>query len=233
MYPGVHAAEKPDHPAVIMGRTGETQTYAELDERSSRLASFWASSGLQKGDHIALFMENQIRFMEVVWSALRSGLYVTAINSYLSAPEVAYIVDDCMAKAVVTSAARHAVASEVQALGETPAVDTWLLAGAEGAAPGFDDYEAAIAAADRFDPELETMGSTMLYSSGSTGRPKGILRALPGTHPSQPDARALGLVANYDYGPDMVYLSPAPMYHAAPLAFVTGAQRHGGTVVMM
>ena len=97
MYPGTYAATAPDRPAVIMGRSGEIVTYRELDERSIRLARLFRDAGLQRGDHVALFMENQPRFLEVVWAALRSGLYITTINSYLTVPEVAYIVNDCEA----------------------------------------------------------------------------------------------------------------------------------------
>lgn len=92
MYPGAHAATRPDHPAVIMGRSGEVVTYRQLDERSNQLARLWRERGLVTGDHVAIFSENQPRFFEVMWAALRSGLYVTTINSCLSAEEVGYIL---------------------------------------------------------------------------------------------------------------------------------------------
>src|SRR3954451_3307460 len=113
MYPGTYAASAPDRPAVIMAGSGEVVTYRELDERSNRLAHLLRAAGLQRGDHIALFMENQARFMEVLWAALRSGLYVTAINSHLTAPEVGYIVQDCEARALITSLAKSEVAGEL------------------------------------------------------------------------------------------------------------------------
>ena len=103
MYPGAHAATRPDHPAVIMGRSGEVVTYRQLDERSNQLARLWRERGLVTGDHVAIFSENQPRLFEVMWAALRSGLYVTTINSYLSAEEVGYILQDSGARSLVTT----------------------------------------------------------------------------------------------------------------------------------
>ena len=145
MYPGTYAATAPDRPAVIMGRTGEVVTYRELDERSLRLAHVLRDAGLRRGDHLALFMENQSRFLEVVWAALRSGLYVTTINSYLTVPEVAYIVNDCEATALVTSTAKSEIATALMGEHDIPAVHTRLMVG--GALGGYDDYDTALAAA--------------------------------------------------------------------------------------
>ncbi|HZU73434.1 MAG TPA: AMP-binding protein [Acidimicrobiales bacterium] len=226
MYPGAHAARSPDRPAVIMASSGEVQTFAELDARSNQLAHLLRDAGLRRGDHLALFMENQIRFLEVVWAALRSGLYLTAVNSHLTAPEAAYIVGDCGAKALVTSQALAPVAAAM----ETD-VTTRLMAG--GALAGFEDYDAAIASQPTSPVADESSGTTMLYSSGTTGRPKGVLRPLPEEMPWEDDRRLGALRPLYHFREAMVYLSPAPMYHAAPLAFSASAQRFGGTVVMM
>ena len=74
MYIADHAQARPDHPALIDGGAGEVLTYRELDERSNRLANLLWAHGLRRGDHIALFLENNMRFMEACWAALRSGL---------------------------------------------------------------------------------------------------------------------------------------------------------------
>ena len=231
MYPGTYAATAPDRPAVIMGRTGEIVTYRELDERSLRLAHVLRDAGLRRGDHLALFMENQSRFLEVVWAALRSGLYVTTINSYLTVPEVAYIVNDCEATALVTSTAKSEIATALMGEHDIPAVHTRLMVG--GALGGYDDYDTALAAASTEPLGDEVMGAAMLYSSGTTGRPKGVKRPLPTLAPSDPDPVVLRGASVYGWGEDTIYLSPAPMYHAAPLAFSVTAQRFGGTVVIM
>ena len=78
-----------------MAASGEVLTYAELNDRSNRLAQYLYAQGLRRGDHVAILMENNIRYMEVCWAALRSGLYFTAINRYLPADEAAYVVEDC------------------------------------------------------------------------------------------------------------------------------------------
>ena len=230
MYPGTHARTAPDRPAVVMATSGEVLTYRELDERSNRLAHLLRAAGLQRGDHMALFMENQPRFMEVVWAALRSGIYITAINSHLTAEETAYIVGDCGARAFVSSRQLSEVAGGID-WSSLPEVTTRLMV--DGAIDGFDAYEEAVAAHPATPIDDESNGTTMLYSSGTTGRPKGVLRALPEGHPGDEDPRAVGTGTVYGFREGMVYLSPAPMYHAAPLAFSVNAQRFGGTVVIM
>ncbi len=235
-YPGTHAVERPDHPAVVMAGSGDQLTYRELDERSNRLAHLFREAGLQRGDHVALFMENQIHYLEVVWAALRSGLYLTAINSYLTTPEVAYIIDDCEARLVVASAAKAGIADGIDAA-STPRVERWLMVGAgasSGEGPPWEDYEATTAGFPSTAIADESPGTSMLYSSGTTGRPKGIKRPLPEHGIDEMDPRtALNMQMLFGYRQDMTYLSPAPMYHAAPLAFVTPVQRLGGTVVIM
>jgi long-chain acyl-CoA synthetase len=230
MYPGDHAEKKPDHPAIVMGRSGEIVTYADLEMRSNALAHYWRSLGLEPGDHVALFTENHPRYMEAVWAGLRSGLYVTAINSFLTAPEVAYIVNDCEATALVTSRAKQDTVTQLHDENDIPRVRSRLMM--DGTAPGYDSYEDALASqpTDRIDKEM--LGTTMLYSSGTTGRPKGIKRGLEGIHPADNLApRTLGPI--YGYNEDMIYLSPAPIYHAAPLDFVNSTLCWGGSVVMM
>jgi acyl-CoA synthetase (AMP-forming)/AMP-acid ligase II len=231
MYPGIQAERTPDRPAVVMAGSGETVTYRQLDERSNQLAHLFRKAGLQRGDHVALLMENQPRFLEVVWSALRSGLYLTAINSHLTSEEVAYIVGDCEAQAFVTSAALAGVATGI-AWDELPRVSTRLMT--DGTADGFAPYEDATAAFPTTKIDDEANGATMLYSSGTTGRPKGVLRPLADGKPGDGAERVAAMGGGpYKFGDGMVYLSPAPMYHAAPLAFSLNTQRFGGTVVIM
>jgi acyl-CoA synthetase (AMP-forming)/AMP-acid ligase II len=228
MYPGSHAERHPDKPAVIMATSGEVLTYAQLDAGSNRLAQLWHDAGLRRGDHIALFMENQIRFMEVAWAALRSGLYLTAINSFLTAPEVAYILEDCEAKAVVSSTAK----AEVIGGCDTTQLASRLMVGG-AVADGFTDYAAATSAYPTTPLADESLGFVMLYSSGTTGRPKGIKRPMPAVGLRDKDPVIEGLKLGYGFRNDMAYLSPAPMYHAAPLGFVIWTQRIGGTAVIM
>ena len=219
-----------------MAGSGDTLTYRDLDERSNRLAHVLRAQGLERGDHIALFMENQIRYMEVIWAAFRTGIYITAVNSYLTTPELEYILDDCDAQLVVSSRAKADVAAAVDPA-QTPKVERWLMVdgvAADAGGPVWESYEDVVAAMPATPVDDESPGFTMLYSSGTTGRPKGVKRPLP-EHPIEDlDPRTANfLTVQYAYGPDMVYLSPAPMYHAAPLAFSNSVHRIGGTLVIM
>jgi long-chain acyl-CoA synthetase len=228
MYPGTFAKSKPQAPAVIMAGSGEVMSFGELNARSNQLAHRFRAAGLQRGDHVALFMENQIHYMEVVWAAMRSGLYLTAINSYLTPGEVSYIVEDCGAGAFITSRAKTETVTQISF---PDRVTTRLMIG--GTAPGFDSYEETIAIYPETNIADESTGTLMLYSSGTTGRPKGVKRALPTVVPGEPDPGIVHFKTLYNFRDEMVYLSPAPMYHAAPLAYSLWAQMYGGAVVIM
>ena len=93
MYPGTWAEATPDKDAIVMGG-GERVTYRELNDRSMQLAQLLHARGLRPGDHIAIFAENHPRYYEVYWAAMRSGLYLTAVNRHLKADEAAYLVND-------------------------------------------------------------------------------------------------------------------------------------------
>ncbi len=230
MYPGDYVEEQPDKPAVIMNGSGEIVTYRELDERSTQLARLLREAGLRKGDHVAMLMENNAHFLEICWAAMRSGLYMTPINSYLTAEEASYIIRDCGARAFIGSRGKAEVAEGLRGEFATPEVGLHLMVG--GAIDGYDDYLEAIAGQDTKRLEDETMGAFMMYSSGTTGRPKGIMKPLPDETPSESMSQALmGLL--FGWRKDMIYLSPAPLYHAAPSAFCNATLAFGGTVVVM
>ncbi|HET6810118.1 MAG TPA: AMP-binding protein, partial [Acidimicrobiales bacterium] len=233
MYAAEHARTHPDQPALIMGSTGETVTYAEYEARSNRLAQLFRAQGLRRRDHVAYFLENHPRYLELQGGAERTGLYYTLVNSYLSAEEVAYIVNDCRARVFVTSAAKREVA--VAAAADCPDVERFLMVGVgAGEAPApFESYEEAVG---RFPAEPvadEQLGAALLYSSGTTGRPKGILRPLPEDPPGTPLPVMQFVRLLFGMREGMVYLSPAPLYHSAPQASVAVALRMGSTAVVM
>ncbi len=230
MHPGIHAAKNPDKPAHIMGRSGRVVTYGELDKRAMRLGQLLRSRGLDTGDHVAILMENHPRYPEVYWAAIRSGLYLTTVNRYLSAAETAYIVNDCGARALVVSPALAEVARAI--LPEIPDCTTRLMV--EGAAvDGYESYEKLIADQPARPLENAVRGATMLYSSGTTGNPKGIVRPLSGRSIDDPEGMDGLLGGLFHFDENSVYLSPAPMYHSAPIGFSMGVQAIGGTVVIM
>ncbi len=222
-FPGAHARSRPDHPAVVMAGSGETLTYRELDARSNQLARLWHERGLRRGDHVAIVLPNHLRYFEVVWAALRSGLYYTPVNWHLTAPEVAHLVNDCGARSVVTSVA---LASQVADL--EPEIPLLL----DGDLPGWESYEEAVGEQPTTPLVDEPEGAGMYYSSGTTGRPKGILFPLPDrtVHDEHPIMRYESPITN---GPDAIYLSPGPLYHTAPVVTCSLAHRTGATTVVM
>ncbi len=233
MYPGDHARETPDKPAVIHASSGRVVTYRELDARSNQLARYLQAQGLRPGDHIAVLMDNNPRYFEAVWAALRSGLMVTPVNRYLTAGETAYILADSAARAVISSHAMRELATGWAALADaqTPGACPIRLM-VDGVVPGWTSYEEAIAAYPTQRLDDETLGATMLYSSGTTGRPKGVVKAQPQGRPADGPARHEPM-RTFGFSRDTVYLSPAPLYHAAPLGYSIYTQYLGGTVVVM
>ncbi|HEY7053597.1 MAG TPA: acyl-CoA synthetase [Mycobacterium sp.] len=227
---GRHAVRTPDKAAIVMGGSGEVVTYRSLEERSTRCARALRARGLHIGDHIAILMENSPAFLEIAWAAQRSGLYYTAINRHLRSGEVQYVLDDCGAKALFASS------TMTDAVGglDLSRITARVAVGAEFA--GFERYEDVLAAEPATPLVDECEGREMLYSSGTTGRPKGVRKALPGTPLGDPTSAPVlitrGLAAR-DSGADVVYLSPAPLYHSAPLVFSMSWQRLGATVVVM
>ncbi|MGI9125732.1 MAG: AMP-binding protein [Mycobacterium sp.] len=229
MYPGLHATTSPDKPAVIFADSGTVLTYRELDDNSAALARVLHDAGLRRGDVVAVLSDNRAEVMEVYWAAHRSGLYITAINHHLTAGEAAYIVRDSGARALIVSGSLADLAVEVTA--EVGPLDSMLAFGA--AVPGFADYNEALKSAG---PRLaeQPAGTVMLYSSGTTGFPKGIKPPLPRRNIDDPGDPILAIAgALYKLGADDVYLSPAPIYHAAPLRWCGMVQSLGATVVLM
>ena len=229
MHPSVHARAQGDKPALIVAETGETWSYAELDRRSNRVAQLLRSRGLVIGDTVAIFMDNAIDYFALTWGAQRSGLFYVCISSRLTAPEAEYIVRDSGAKLVFASAALAPVAEPLAAA--IPDLGRLALGGAMA---GWDSLEDALAAQPDTPIADERAGIDMLYSSGTTGRPKGVRVALPEEPALDAPNVLMQLAAGlYGFGSDTIYLSPAPMYHAAPLRWSMTVHRLGGTVVMM
>ena len=229
MHPGIHAAQRPDDAAVIMAATGETVTWTQLEARSNQLAHLLHSSGLRAGDHIAVFLDNDKHYFEIIWAALRSGLYVTPINWHLGADEAGYIVADCDAVALITTGR---FATVVRGFGDA-LDDVRIRLSIDEPIDGFEDYAAAIADQPSTPIAEETDGAVMLYSSGTTGRPKGIKPPLSGQPFGTPNALVTLLQFVYGVDETSVYLSPSPLYHAAPLLWSLAAQRLGAAVVVM
>jgi len=228
VHPVIVVQKTPDKKAIIMASTGESLTYRQLEDRSNQGAQLFRKLGLVPGDVVAIFMENNIRFLEICWAAQRAGLYYTCISSRLTAGEVEYILRDCGAKAFIADHSLAKVAGEV-----APTLSGVNLLMVGGAISGFASYEESAGAmpTDRIGDEIA--GADMLYSSGTTGRPKGVRNPLPGLSIDSPNP-LIGLAGMlFDMSSDSIYLSPAPLYHAAPLRYCMTVHRFGGTVIVM
>jgi acyl-CoA synthetase (AMP-forming)/AMP-acid ligase II len=230
VYPGFHAQTRPDAPAVIRARTGDVTTYRQLHESAVRISRVLHAAGVRPGDHVALCMENHPRYLEVVWGCHYAGTVYTACSSRLTRAELAYILEDCSARVFITSVHMAAQAAEVVA--DTPGVEVRYML--DGTIDGHESLEMAMEAASLQPLPDMVDGTDMLYSSGTTGMPKGVSKPFPGT----PLGTAVGIGALlsqhlFGFRPDMVYLSPAPLYHAAPLRFNLSVHAVGGTTVVM
>jgi long-chain acyl-CoA synthetase len=228
MHPYLHAQTQGDKPAYVMAGSGEVVTYAQLDARSNQGAHLFRSLGLAAGDVIAILMENNARFFEVAWAAQRAGLYFVCVSTKLTAGEVDYILKDCGAKVFITSTAMGGLIDEIAPLAS--GLSLFAVGGPHGAYAGFEEARTGCATTPVAD---ETAGSDMLYSSGTTGRPKGVKPALSGGPIDAPNALQMMAQGLFGFSGDSVYISPAPLYHAAPLRWCMTVHKLGGTVVVM
>ena len=230
MFPGAFVATQPDQAAVVMASSGTEQTYAELDAAANRLARVLRAVGVEPGDHVAFCLENHPRFLEIAWGCHYAGAVYTATSSRLTSGELTYILEDCAAKVFITSTYKAEQAAEVH--GQAPGVTTYLML--DGTIAGYDGYEAGVDSRSA-DPLAERIaGVDMLYSSGTTGLPKGVTRAfrpLPLEETPGPISGLLQLL--FGFTADGVYLSPAPLYHAAPLRFNLAVHTLGATTIVM
>jgi long-chain acyl-CoA synthetase len=229
LHPGAWAARTPDKPAIIMAESGATVSYAELEDTANRLSQLFHRAGFKPGDHIAFCMENRPEFLPILWGAHYAGLYYTAISSRLTAEELGYVIEDSGSRALISS---PYMAESLSGLDDVLSkLEIRLSVG--GDLPGFDRFEDAIAqqSADPLPDRVE--GMPMLYSSGTTGRPKGVKPALT----KDPLGTGEGLTAMvkmlFGASDESIYLSPAPLYHSAPLRYCTQFLRIGATIVVM
>ena len=229
-YPGSWAALASDRPAVVMADSGESMSFSDLDNQANRIANLFFDLGLTPGDHVAFCLENCLEYLPLAWGAHYAGLYYTAISSRLLEDEIAYIIDDCGARVFITSPYKADIATAIVA--STQKVENRFSIGG-----GFEDhtaFEDAVAAQPAEPTEDRVEGLDMLYSSGTTGRPKGVKSSLPGVPlgSTLPAVAALGEMI-FGLHDGAVYLSPAPLYHSAPLKFTMSCHRLGTTVVVM
>jgi long-chain acyl-CoA synthetase len=226
MHPSVHAQTNSEKPAIIVAETGEIRTYGQLDAASNKVAQFFRSRALEQDDVVAIMLDNTPDYYSLTWGAQRSGLRYVCISSRLTQDETDYILENSGAKLFIMSASLGATAAQL-----TTQIERYSLG---GDLPGYQSWEAAVADMAETPIADERAGVDMLYSSGTTGRPKGVRVPLP-ADPSiaAPNALVMLAMGPYRFNPASVYLSPAPLYHAAPLRWSMTVHKIGGTVVIM
>ena len=227
----LRAAADPERPAVLSA-AGD-RSYAELDANANRLARALRAAGLGAGDAVALICRNRPEFVETYYACLRTGIRLTPVNWHLTGEEIAYVVSDCDAKAVVA----HADLGDgiTKAVAGNDALRLKFAIGGE--LPGFAAYDEVLAAHDSSAIDGPSLGRAMLYTSGTTGRPKGVDRDLAAALRAGGSTQSplyLAMIAAAATTPGDVHLCTGPLYHAAPLAFSMSLPLlQGATVLLM
>jgi long-chain acyl-CoA synthetase len=229
-HPSITAQTYPHKPAIIMADSGEMVTYQQLDERSNQIAHLFRSLGLVKGDHIGMMLTNNRQFLEICWGAQRAGLIYTPISTHLKLDETAYILSNCGAKVFIACLPLADVAEKIVS-SSTTCIENFLMV--DGIKPGFESWEEAVDAQPTTRIADEANGEAMVYSSGTTGQPKGVFMPPASDDVNEPHRLASSLGAAFGFSEETIYLSPAPLYHAAPLHYNMMSLYLGGTVIVM
>lgn len=225
------AMSQADKPAAIFPDTGAVLTYGGLHARARQAAHWLIGLGLQPGDGIALLLDNRPEFLELAEAARLAGLYFTPLSIHLRPHEVGYVLADSGARLLVASPELAGLATALVAEG---ALGDRLRYALGTGLPGYASYEAALAAEDAAAPLPERpLGREFLYSSGTTGLPKGIRRPLLPFEQRDAPMWDMTWKALYGFDTATVYLSPAPLYHAAPIGYVSRTLLAGGTAVIL
>lgn len=236
MHPRQFAKDTPNAPALSMldatGAVTDSLTYAELDARANRYAHALRALGLNRGDRFAIWKKNSLSFMPIYWAAQRSGLLICPVATHLSYDETDYIIRDSGSKLLITDGAVEQSQDVVDALKRDGQLDG-MIYWSDYALDGLPDFDAFAANFPDTPISDESAGFHMLYSSGTTGRPKGVKVTLPDDDVETPSPFIPLVAGLFGFSKTTRYLSPAPLYHAAPLVYCLSAHRLGGHVFVM
>ena len=227
------AQQQPDRAALIDLGSGKTINFRDLNERVQRAAVWMVELGLPAGAGVLAVMENRSEIIEIGLATRRCGLYFTAASTHLTQPELAHIATDSQAEVIIVSEQTANIAIELLKRPELKHLKAFCVG--ENQSSSLPSYETALAHANPATPlPLRPLGRDMLYSSGTTGFPKGIRRAMVAAEKrDEPEAEVVSWARNFGFDENAVYLSPAPLYHAAPLRYVMRTVETGGCAVLM
>lgn len=217
-------------PAITIMETGEQLTFAELEDEANKAANLFRSKGCQTGDVVAFCLDNSLDVFKFVWGAQRAGLLYLAVSTHLTTDEIAFILKDSGAKLVLASdvLANDKLQVLSNELPDIPLFKTGF------PLSGWSDWSEELSNQSTKPIADESAGFEMLYSSGTTGRPKGIVPRIELGQPVDIDESLSERAINvFNLTPNEVYLSPAPLYHAAPLRWCMAITRIGGSVIVI
>ena len=222
------ATAAPDR-TVLTAPDGRAWSAGQLHAATNQLVHGLRAAGLEQGDSFAVVLPNGVEFFTAYLAAVQAGLYLVPVNHHLTGPEIAWIVSDSAAKALI--------AHESFAEAATAAADEAGLAAshryAVGTVPGFRPYAQLLDGQPESAPEGRALGWVMNYTSGTTGRPRGIRRPLSGKLPEE--SHLGGFLGIFGIRPfdDNVHLVCSPLYHTAVLQFAGAALHIGHPLVLM
>ena len=209
-------------------------TFAELNARANRVANALLAMGVGPGDRVVLLLKNSVEFVETYFAVAKIGAVLVPVNWRLVAAEIAYILQDCGARALVyDSDFDEAVTALHSGAHGVLAVEQWIRRenGAAGAPDWALDYEAFTAAAPVTEPPIGAWDDDnlfIMYTSGTTGRPKGAVHSHDGMLWSQ-----LTSMSTSDMRDGDRWLLALPMFHVGCLNPTSMLVHRGGTGVIM
>ncbi|MFF0608737.1 fatty-acid--CoA ligase FadD5 [Nocardia tengchongensis] len=220
-----HAAMRPDH--VAFKFKGAETTWKQLHERSEKFAGALSRRGVGFGDRVVLLALNYTEYIEAVMGINALGAIAVPVNFRLTPPEVAYIVADSGAKAVVTDSVLQPLA--VGVAGQIPELSTVVVINGQSG-DGVLGYDDALAEPGEPHAPLDIPEDTpclIMYTSGTTGSPKGAVL----THANM-NAQALTCIRALEITPESIGFCTSPLFHIAGLGSLTPYFMLGGTTVL-
>lgn len=221
-----HAAHRPDDVAVVCA--GKIRTWEQLNSAVNQCANALLSSGLEPGANVAVMMSNRLECLDVYFACAKTGMSVTPINYHFAAAEVAHVVNDSNAEAIVFDSGKTELFQAMSATGDIdlPRNRMWEVGGESSA------YERIIASAGGQEPRTPPITGEEVffigYTSGTTGFPKGCVQK----HRKFVEHYRLSAAA-YPHRPGETMLIPGPIFHEAPTLFTLAHLFMGGTIVLM